>query len=172
MRNIELKAKLADIGVAEVIARELAGAEPHAVLRQEDTYFNSREGRLKLREETGHNPANNLVYYIRPDESGPKRSEYDLIPVPDPPALKKALTSAMGVLVVVEKNRTVYLWKNVRIHLDVVTGLGSFIEFEAVMPDGAPDEEGAQLVRFLIEKFSITPADLIHHSYSDLLMER
>jgi len=33
----------------------------------------------------------------------------------------------------VSKRREIYLWHNVRIHLDAVTGLGSFVEFEAVL---------------------------------------
>jgi adenylate cyclase class IV len=32
----------------------------------------------------------------------------------------------------VSKRREIYLWHNVRIHPDAVTGLGSFVEFEAV----------------------------------------
>lgn len=171
MRNIELKARTTDLEKAESVARRLAGDAPHATLRQVDTYFNTREGRLKLREETGHNAANNLIFYKRPDTAGPKRSEYDLIPIADPPVLRRALTTALGVAVVVEKQRTVYLWKNVRIHLDMVAGLGSFIEFEAVMPDGAPDEEGEGLVRFLMEEFAIAAVDLIQCSYSDMLFK-
>ena len=50
------------------------------------------------------------------------------------------LAAALGIRTVVRKQRTVYLHKNVRIHLDAVDGLGTFLEFEAVMPDGAPDQ--------------------------------
>jgi predicted adenylyl cyclase CyaB len=79
------------------------------------------------------------------------------------------LTDALGVLTVVDKRRTVFLYQNVRIHLDRVEGLGMFLEFEAVMPEGTPDEEGELLVRELMAEFSIREEDLIQVSYSDLL---
>ena len=43
-----------------------------------------------------------------------------------------ALSETLGVDVVVEKRRHLLLWETVRIHLDEVTGLGSFLELEAV----------------------------------------
>jgi len=171
MRNIEIKARLADIHKAEAVAQRLAGPSPHARLHQIDTYFKVRSGRLKLRESSGDKPGAQLVFYRREDHTGPKRSDYELISVPDPAPLKSTLTSALGVFVIVEKDRTIYLYKNVRIHLDKVAGLGAFLEFEAVMPDGAPDEEGHRLLDSLMREFSIAPEDLIDGSYSDMLMK-
>ena len=49
-----------------------------------------------------------------------------------------ALSETLGVDVVVEKRRHLLLWKTVRIHLDEVTGLGSFVELEAVAGAGSP----------------------------------
>jgi predicted adenylyl cyclase CyaB len=171
MRNIEIKARLKDIAEAEAVAQRLAGPSPHAHLHQIDTYFKVRSGRLKLRESSGDKPGAELLFYRREDHAGPKRSNYELIPVPDPALLKSVLASALGISVVVEKDRTVYLYKNVRIHLDKVTRLGSFLEFEAVMPDGTPDEEGKHLLQSLLQEFSVAPEDLIDGSYSDMLMK-
>ena len=49
-RNIELKALDPDPARSLAVCREL-GAEDKGVLRQRDTYFRTRAGRLKLREE-------------------------------------------------------------------------------------------------------------------------
>ena len=168
MRNVEIKARLRDMGAAERIAVELAGPEPHARLRQVDTYFRVPAGRLKLREISGTEERAELIVYHRPDQSGPKSSTYHVAPVDDPAALKGVLVECLGVRIVVDKRRTVYLWRNVRIHLDSVAGLGEFLEFEAVMPEGAADEEGERLVADLMERFGTPRGDLIEGSYSDM----
>ena len=54
----------------------------------------------------------------------------------------EAFDAALGTVVVVSKRRRLFLWEGVRIHLDEVEGLGSFVEFEAVLPD-AGDLAGA-----------------------------
>ncbi len=169
MRNIEIKARLRDPGGAEAVARRLGGPEPHLRVGQVDTYFVVPEGRLKLREITGTVERAELIFYHRADQAGPKRSEYDVVPVANPRELKAMLASALGIRTVVRKQRTVYLHKNVRIHLDAVDGLGTFLEFEAVMPDGAPDREGEDLLHRLMKEFSIKPGDLLESSYSDLV---
>jgi predicted adenylyl cyclase CyaB len=169
MRNIEIKARLRDPGGAEVVARRLGGPEPHLRVEQVDTYFVVPAGRLKLREITGTIERAELIFYHRADQAGPKRSEYDVVPVTNARELKAMLAAALGIRTVVRKQRTVYLYKNVRIHLDAVEGLGSFLEFEAVMPDGAPDREGEDLLRSLMSEFAIAPGDLLESSYSDLV---
>jgi adenylate cyclase, class 2 len=169
MRNIEIKARLSDIAESKKVAERLAGARLYTQLRQVDTYFKAANGRLKLREEEGGNAKNVLIYYRRPDQSGPKRSDYELIATDSPAELKRALSNAIGVRVVVKKQRTVFLCENVRIHLDEVDGLGAFLEFEAVMPDGTPDSAGEAQLRELMQAFSINKEDLIEDSYSDLL---
>ena len=58
------------------------------------------------------------------------------MPIAEPALLKAALTAALGVRRVVDKRREIFLADNVRIHLDDVAGLGTFLEFEAVL-DGA-----------------------------------
>ncbi|HLA85018.1 MAG TPA: class IV adenylate cyclase [Thermoguttaceae bacterium] len=106
MRNIELKARLPDPDfahqTAESIAEKRLGSQ-----HQIDTYFRCRQGRLKLRQ-TGHAPAQ-LIWYARPDEPGTKASEYLVVPVANPETLKIALSAALGVWVVVEKRRDIFL---------------------------------------------------------------
>lgn len=68
------------------------------------------------------------------------------------------------------KERRLFLWEGkVRIHLDAVEGLGSFIEFEAIASaDSDFSREQAQVAK-LREAFGIADADLIASSYSDLV---
>ncbi len=140
-RNVELKALDPDPARSLAVCREL-GAEDRGVLRQRDTYFRARAGRLKLREEDPGGAA--LIQYDRPDAAEARESRYRLTPVEDPDELRASLDAALGTLVVVDKERHLFLWDGVRIHLDTVDGLGSFVELEAVAPpdsDLAPERE-------------------------------
>jgi len=64
---------------------------------------------------------------------------------------------------VVEEWRRLFLVENVRIHLDEVAGLGSFVELEAVLPNGERLPE-------LADALGIRDSDLIAGSYLDLLL--
>ena len=134
LRNIELKARLPSLAAAREIAAALATSGPERQ-HQIDTYFACAQGRFKLREIDGQTAQ--LVAYARPNGSHPRASDYRLVPVADAAALKAALADALGVQVVVEKQREIYLHHNVRIHLDEVLGLGTFLEFEAVLDQRA-----------------------------------
>jgi adenylate cyclase, class 2 len=166
-RNVELKARLHDLAAARRLAAALSGGPPQ-ILRQVDTYFRCAQGRLKLREfDEGQSE---LIAYVRPNELAPRASEYRLVPVADAAALCAALTETLGILIVVEKLREISLYKNVRIHVDQVQRLGTFLEFEAVLPAAAPLAEGERLVRELSGQFGLARQDLVAGSYSDLLL--
>ena len=78
----------------------------------------------------------------------------------------------MGVMVVVDKEREIYFIDNIKIHLDLVKGLGTFLEIEAQSEaDGLAEETLNRQCRQLMEAFGIMPDDLLSNSYSDLLME-
>jgi len=166
MRNIELKARLNDLAAARQVAQAIATAELGTQI-QTDTYFNCPQGRLKLRQ-IEHAPAQ-LVWYLRPDEEGAKSSDYRLVPVTNPETLKAALDSAYGIWCVVRKRREIFLWDNVRIHLDDVDRLGVFLEFEAVLNNQLQDEAGHAQLAELSRRFSLQATDLLAGSYSDLL---
>lgn len=164
-RNIELKARCADLDSAR--RAEALGAKVLEVLHQRDTYFAVRAGRLKLREIEGQ--AAVLIWYDRPNAAASRMSRYLLVPVAAPELLKSALTAANGVCTVVQKQRTVYLYENVRIHLDAVAGLGRFLEFEAVLAEGQPAEDGHRQLGRLRAWFGIAAADLVESSYGELV---
>jgi homotetrameric cytidine deaminase len=163
-RNVELKAL--DPDPVRSLERALAlGAEDHGVIVQRDTYFRVREGRLKLREEEPGEA--HLIAYSRPDAAEVRVSSYRVVPVPDPDGLRAALAETDGVDVVVEKRRRLLLWETVRIHLDEVAGLGSFLELEAVADAGSDlERERAQVARLRAE-LGIGDEALREGSYSD-----
>jgi adenylate cyclase class IV len=99
-----------------------------------------RHGRLKLREIVGVRAE--LIQYERSNEARSRKSEYRLTPISHPEELKASLAAALGLRGQVEKHRHVLLWHNVRIHLDKVKSLGTFIEFEAVMSSGEDEPTG------------------------------
>jgi adenylate cyclase, class 2 len=164
-RNIELKARSGNLSAAEKVAIGL-GAQPQGLLIQTDTYFNVSNGRLKLRE---LGQSTELIWYNRPNSLDPRDCNYYVIPIPEPIATKAALGQALGIPGEVRKRRMLYLWENVRIHLDEVTDLGSFIEFEAVLTTDGDERVSRERLEELIRVFGIRTEDRVANSYVDLL---
>jgi homotetrameric cytidine deaminase len=164
-RNIELKAIDPDPERSLAVCREL-GAEDRGVLRQRDTYFRTRSGRLKLREEEPGGAT--LIQYERPDAAQARESRYRLSPVPEPDVLRASLDEALGTLVVVDKARHLFLWDDVRIHLDAVEGLGTFVELEGVAP--ADSDLGAEHAKVARLREALGIGETLTDSYSDRLL--
>jgi homotetrameric cytidine deaminase len=165
-RNVELKAR--DRDPARSLERALAlGAEDHGELRQRDTYFATSRGRLKLREQEPGGAE--LIAYEREDAAEARESRYRLAPVADGAALREALDAALGRTVVVAKRRRLLLWEGVRIHLDEVEGLGSFVELESVAEPGSDLGAEGERVATLRAELGIADRDLVATGYADLL---
>ncbi|MEM7315771.1 MAG: CYTH domain-containing protein, partial [Planctomycetota bacterium] len=81
----------------------------------------------------------------------------------------QTLDAAYQIHVVVTKNRDVYFYENVRIHLDCVEGLGDFLELEAVQCEGLDREAQYALVERLCQQFLIGPDDRLRGSYRELI---
>lgn len=164
MRNIELKARLRDIRNARQTCKAI-GAERHGVIKQTDFYFRVSSGRLKLRD---NEPGDmELIYYHRDDTEESKASDYEI--VAGSLELLGILVEALGLRLVVRKKRELWLWHNVRIHLDSVDRLGTFAEFEAVLDGDYDDADGHAKIARLRDAFGIGDEDLIACSYVELL---
>lgn len=172
MRNVELKAR--DPDPARTLERSLAlGAEQIGEIRQRDTYFAGARGRLKLREQETDGPPlfDELIEYSRPDSTDARTSTYRRVPVADAAPLREALDAAYGAFATVAKTRRLLLWEGVRIHLDEVEGLGSFLELEALADPGSDlGAEHAKIARLRAE-LGIDDANLVARSYADLVQE-
>ena len=165
--NIEIKARTSKTAeIRQLLLEE--GADFKGTDYQTDTYFNSPNGRLKLRQ---GNIENTLIFYERANAAGPKTSHFDLVPVADGEALKAVLTKSMGVKVVVQKEREIYFIENVKFHLDTLRQLGNFVEIEASNRHHPLSlERLREQCDYYMHRFAISDPDLVNLSYNDMLL--
>ena len=80
----------------------------------------------------------------------------------DPEGLRAALTATDGIRAVVAKERRLLLWEgSVRIHLDAVADLGTFVELEAVAGPGSDLAREHDQVARLRDALGIRDAALV-----------
>lgn len=165
MHNIEYKAECRDLGLARSICSNL-GAFYVADIHQTDTYFRVADGRLKKRETEGMGVE--YIAYTRSDDPRPRQSDFTIYT--ENQALDRFGRIDLPVLVVVRKRRTVMTHHGVRIHLDNVDSLGSFVEFEAMVCPDRPGEVCYQSVGHLRESLAMVLGEPLGCSYADLAL--
>ncbi len=165
-RNLEIKARIDNLAKVRRCAQQLT-TEPPLHLKQTDTYFFCRSGRLKLRETVGR-PAQ-LIWYDRPEVQEMRTSRYLIAEIADADATRDLLSAACGVRAVVKKRRELYWYRYVRIHLDQVETLGDFLELEAVLQPDIDELDAQRLLADLRERFEVQSHMLISGSYVDML---
>jgi adenylate cyclase class IV len=170
MPNIEIKARTRSLTQAREIAERV---QTHYLgkLHQIDTYFETKKGRLKLREIDQQ--SFQLIPYEKDYSSGPMQSDYAVIELNDADLVKNLLDRTLGTIAIVDKRREVFLADNIRIHLDQVQDLGDFVEFEAVYDDRiqGQKEREVEKVNALMDTFQIQAEDLLDRSYIDYLLD-
>jgi len=168
IKNFEFKAKVEE---TEKYENKLLTLHPVFIGldHQIDTYFNVQNGRLKLRE---GNIENSLINYDRENISGSKESQIILYQHEPNIALKEILTRQIGVKIIVDKKRKIYFIDNVKFHFDIVEGLGTFMEVEAI---DSNEEFTTEELKMQCDKyfhyFELKEDQIIDKSYSDLIME-
>jgi predicted adenylyl cyclase CyaB len=170
MKNIEIKLKAGDFrNIRGALKRVRAVRQ--GVLRQNDTYFRVQSGRLKLR--NINDVEFELIYYVRPDGNASKLSTYERCPlnIKEADAMKVMLGDSLGIKVVVAKRRELWLYKNTRIHLDAVKGLGNFIELETVIRRQTFLSAAVEH-KEVIALLNLSAFPRIKWSYSDLLTKK
>ncbi|MEK7655598.1 MAG: class IV adenylate cyclase, partial [Patescibacteria group bacterium] len=167
MKNIELKVKVDNIKPLVRSLRTL-GAHFAGTLKQKDTYYNCHEGRLKIREINGKEFM--FIHYNRPDTASHKISDFEILELTKSQCLKlkNILGSSLGIKVTVDKTRKLWMYKNTRIHLDDVNGLGKFLELESKITTS--ESHAKKEYDALIEALSLNNFIKIKKSYSDLLL--
>lgn len=167
MKNIELKVEVDNFnGLVGALKSNKARYE--GVLRQIDTYYNCKTGRLKLREI--NNKEFELIFYDRPDKNGSKISEYQILKIEKKQlqGTKAILKAALGEKVIMRKRRELWLYEHTRIHLDIVNKLGKFLELETVVENinlRQAKKEHDDVIKFL----GLGQFEKYNKSYSDLL---
>ncbi len=164
MQNVEYKAELRDIALARTICASI-GALFADTLEQTDTYYRVPDAKLKKRETRGRDPE--YVFYSRPARTRPKLSQFTLYTQAQ--AAERFGSSPLPVWVTVKKSRDLWIYHGVRIHLDTVDTLGSFIEFEALV---TPDRNLArchELIDNLRASFSPAMGEAIACGYAELI---
>jgi adenylate cyclase class IV len=164
MNNVELKAELRDLPVARATCRAI-GASFILAFDQTDTYYRVPHGRLKKRETTDE-PAE-YIYYERPNRAGPKLSQFTIYS--EEQAITRFGREPLPTWVTVRKRRELWMFGNVRIHLDTVESLGTFLEFEALVSRDHTIAQCQESVAELKAKFQPVLGELIDCGYSDLL---
>lgn len=167
-RNVEIKAHARQWDVQIATARRLSTSEH--ILVQEDYFFRVRGARLKLRVLGGRQ--GELILYRRDDRPGPKSSEYEVSPVPDPNSIRRILSAFLIPDGEVRKRRTLFHVGQTRVHFDEVAELGRFIELEVVLAPEQTDADGARIAENLMAQLGIKQEDLIRGAYREMLRPR
>ena len=167
MKNLEIKATFKNLKHLQKLMKPL-DAKLIETMHQVDTYFNVPQGRLKLRE-LGKNNAY-LIYYERGEKNKERWSNYYTYDISDPKKYKVFYKRALGVKVIVDKKRILYMYKNARIHVDVVKSLGNFMEIEVEVKKG--NKQAQDLMKELLAHLNIPKTDFIKNSYSDMLLRK
>ena len=167
-RNVEIKARVSDLATMSRLAESISDSGP-TVIEQEDTFFHTSRGRLKLRKFSASE--GEIIYYERGDAEDPAECRYMLAATSEPTTLVEILSSSLEVRGIVRKTRTLYIAGQTRIHLDEVEGLGSFVELEVVLRPDQSTEDGTGIANDLMGQLGIGKSDLVAKAYIDLLEE-
>lgn len=164
MQNVEFKCELRDPALARIIAAQI-GARHVGLLKQIDTYYRVPDGRLKKRECEGE--PTEFIFYHRLNRSRPKLSHFTIYSAEEARARfgEKELPS----WVVVTKQRDLWMYAGVRLHIDRVEGLGSYFEAEALVTPAQHVGRCHEAIADVRKHFAPALGELIATSYCDLL---
>lgn len=166
--NVEVKSRCLS---QDAIQKKLIslGAEYKGIDHQTDTYFNTPNGRLKLRQ---GNIENSLIFYDRKNTAKSRESTIILEKLSENNKIGDILSASIGKNIVVDKQRQIYFIDNIKFHIDEVKGLGAFVEIEAIDIDRTHSKEKLKTqCDYYINALNLFEKDFIEYSYSDLVKE-
>ena len=168
-KNLEYKVRYESLD--KILPKlRILGATHRETITQVDTYFNSPKGRLKLRE-TDESDESWLIYYERPNKKGSRYSLYQLCKITQGLSLRELLTAALQIKTVVKKERSFWMYKNTRIHLDTVVDLGEYVELETVF-QGQTETDAITEHDHVKHTLELNIAEPIAVSYSDMSIQK
>jgi predicted adenylyl cyclase CyaB len=166
MLNFELKTKISNC--AEILERiKNIGAIYKETMNQIDYYFQIGTEKEKIREINHHTIS--LISYKRSEKNGRKDSNYVIKEISQ--EQKESLLKEKPLLCLVDKNRQLWMYKNTRIHIDNVVGLGNFMELETVVKDISKNQ-GLNEFKEVVKKLEIDLEETEPFSYSDLILNK
>jgi adenylate cyclase len=136
-------------------------------MEQKDTYFKLGENKIKTREIDDSEIQ--LIKYFRKEVKGKKISSYSVETISS--IEKEAFFRRNKTLCEVFKKRELWIYKNTRVHIDKVKGLGKFLELETVLKK-VSKKEGDKEFNDLISILGIDKGKSIPLSYSDILLAK
>jgi adenylate cyclase class IV len=143
------------------------------LLKQKDTYYVVNDGRLKLRQE-GVNVGYFIRYY-RDNLASEKISKYYTYNIPNVEEFNLIFNNAMKTEVIIEKERMLYLYKNVRIHLDKIIGVPEskslYVEIEVVIKNEEEDNKSNELMEELLIMMELKNSEVIALGYREIVLE-
>lgn len=168
MKNIETKLFIRRFSEVDYLLKNIK-AEHIGKMRQKDIYYNCGLDRLKLR--IINRNRFELIFYKRPNKTSARISDYKIFNIK--PSQVKCFKSLIGTCfrkqVVVEKIRDLWIFRNTRIHLDKVIGLGSFLELETVVKKNLKSAKSE--FKKIFNLLNLDNYKQCAISYSDLLLK-
>lgn len=168
MKNIEIKIQINDFRKISPLLRKLK-AKNNGKLHQVDVYYNCKNGRLKTR--TINNKKFEVISYQRPNKNGAKISDYQVSSLNSDKfkKIKSDLNDKFGEKAVIKKQRILWIYKNTRIHLDRVWGVGKFLELETVVKK-TNLKQAKREYNEVAKQLNLSKYKKYNKSYSDLLL--
>lgn len=117
------------------------------------------------------NAKSQLIQYQRPDNEGPKLSQFLILQTDEPEKLHQMLEASIGVKGEVVKTRHLFIYNQTRIHLDDVKNLGTFLEFEVCLQPEQTIEFGTEIADEMMNIFGIGKNDMVQGAYLDELLK-
>ncbi len=135
MQSVEWKAETRDPSIVRALVRRM-GAVHASTLEHVDTYYRVIDGTLLKREivTDGEHEAPEYIHYLRPNGVRPRHTRFTLYSQQQ--ASERFGAHPLPVWVLVEKKREVWLLDGLRVHIDDVKGLGTFVELEVLVTPG------------------------------------
>jgi len=163
VENLELKAELRDPDLGETLLMR-AGALRIARVEQSDTHYRMGDGRL-LRRVSADEPVE-WIHYHRPISAPIRASRFTIYT--DREARARFGLRPMPVWLIVNKQRSMWVQKSLRVHVDEVVGLGWFIEIEALVTPRRPADACRAAVLGLRDRLRPALGEVLAGGYADL----
>ncbi|MHC4975076.1 MAG: CYTH domain-containing protein [Planctomycetota bacterium] len=164
MQSLDFKAELRDPEIARIVCRHLGAIEVGTTTSLE-RYFRVANGRLKQR--IAPDEPVEWIFYHRADRSKPKITHFTVYS--DEQARARFGEQPLPTWLEFKRTREIWLIDWVRVNIDTIEGLGTFLELEAVVSKRRNVATCHKRFDELRRHFEHALGEPISHSYADLV---